>query len=62
VGLALSAAVSRMLAGWIYGVGAFEPAVFIGTSLLLVAAMLLACYLPARRATAVEPVTALRNQ
>ena len=62
LGLLLSAGVSRMLAGWIYGVRSFEPVVFLSTSLLLVVAMLLACYLPARRATAVQPVTALRDE
>jgi putative ABC transport system permease protein len=61
-GLALSAAVSRMLTGWVYGVRAFEPAIFISTSALLVMAMLAACYLPARRATAVPPAVALRDQ
>jgi hypothetical protein len=61
-GLALSAAVSRMLAGWVYGVRAFEPSIFMTTSALLVAAMLAACYLPARRATAVLPAVALRDQ
>jgi predicted permease len=61
-GLALSVGVSRMLAGWIYGVRTFEPAIFAITSALLVIAMLVACYLPARRATAVPPVIALRDQ
>jgi putative ABC transport system permease protein len=61
-GLLLSAGVSRMLAGWTYGVRTFEPAVFITASLLLVTAMLAACYLPARRATAIRPATALRNE
>jgi len=61
LGLAMSAGVSALLAGWIYGVRPFEPSVFIATSLLLVVAMLVACHLPARRATAVEPATALRN-
>jgi hypothetical protein len=61
-GLALSAAVSRMLSGWVYGVRPFEPAIFIATSTLLVTAMLAACYLPARRATAVPPAVALRDQ
>jgi ABC-type lipoprotein release transport system permease subunit len=36
--------------------------VFLATSALLAAAMLVACYLPARRATAIQPVTALRDQ
>jgi putative ABC transport system permease protein len=61
VGLLLSAGLSRVLAGWTYGVRTFEPGVFVTTSLLLVLAMLAACYLPARRATAVPPATALRN-
>jgi putative ABC transport system permease protein len=61
-GLLLSAGLSRVLAGWIYGIRTFEPGVFVTTSLLLVLAMLAACYLPARRATAVEPATALRNE
>lgn len=62
VGLLLSVGVSRMLAGWVYGVRTFEPGVFLTASLLLVMAMLAACYLPARRATAVQPATALRNE
>lgn len=59
IGLLLSAAVSKLLAGWIYGVRTLEPIVFVTTALLLAAAMLLACYVPARRATAVPPMTAL---
>ncbi len=62
VGLLLSAGLSRVLAGWVYGVAAFEPAVFGTTSLLLAVSMLLACYLPARRATVVAPVAALRQE
>jgi predicted permease len=58
IGLLLSAAVSKLLAGWIYGVGTLEPAVFGTTALLLGGAMLLACYIPARRATAAPPLTA----
>ncbi len=61
-GLVLSAGVSRMVAGWVYGVRAFEPAVFGVTALLLTAAMLVACYVPARRATAVPPAVTLRNE
>ena len=61
-GLLLSAGVSRMLAGWVYGVRTFEPAVFAATSALLVLATLAACYLPARHATAIQPVTALRDE
>jgi putative ABC transport system permease protein len=61
IGLPLSAGVSRILAGLVYGVRAFEPAVFAGAALLLTAAMLVACYVPAQRATGVPPVVALRN-
>jgi len=61
-GFLLSAAVSRMLSGWVYGVRAFEPAVFVATGLLLTVAMSLACYLPARRATRVPPAVAFRNE
>ena len=61
VGLVLSAAVLRILSGWVYGVGAFGPAVLVVTSVLLTASMLLACYVPARRALAVAPITALRH-
>jgi len=50
-----------MLSAWVYGVRAFEPVVFVTTALLLTAVMLLACYVPARRATAVQPMSALRD-
>ncbi len=61
IGLLLSAGISRMLAGWVYGVAAFEPLVFGATSLILTVVMLVACYVPARRATTVTPMNALRN-
>lgn len=61
LGLVLSAGVSQMLSAWVYGVRAFEPVVFVTTALLLTAVMLLACYVPARRATAVQPMSALRD-
>ncbi len=60
VGLGCSLALARLLSGLLFGVSAFDPWTFSGITLVLVAAGLVACLLPARRATAVEPAAALR--
>ena len=62
VGLLLSALVARALAGMLYEVSAADPATFIVAPALLGLATLLACELPARRATRVAPMTALRHE
>jgi putative ABC transport system permease protein len=53
---------SQILAAQLYEVGRFDPAVFAGVAVTLVAAGFLACWLPARRATKVDPIIALRAE
>ena len=62
VGLAASLAVTRTLQSLLFETSAFDPWTFLAVSGLLAAVALLACFLPARRATRIEPVTALRAE
>lgn len=61
IGIAGSLFISQLLAGLLYGVSTTDAATFLSIPLLLAAVALMACYLPARRATRVDPMVALRN-
>jgi ABC-type antimicrobial peptide transport system permease subunit len=60
-GLVVSASTASMMASLLYGVRPHDPAVFLIVPLLLLAVAALASYLPARRATKVNPMIALRE-
>jgi putative ABC transport system permease protein len=62
IGLALAAGLARLLSGLIFGVSATDLTSFAGVTLLLVVSAGLACWIPARRASRVDPMIALRNE
>ncbi len=62
VGAVAASLVVRFLRSQLFEVSAFDPATFLWTSLVLIAVALLACFLPAVRATRVDPIVALRYE
>lgn len=62
IGLGASLGLARLLAGQLYGVSPADPITFAGIAALLAVTALVASYLPARRATRVDPITALRAE
>ncbi len=62
LGLAGALLLSRVMAGYVYGITSTDPLTFAATSFLLAAVALLASYIPARRAAKVDPTVALRYE
>ena len=62
IGLALALLVTRALSQMLFGIGAFDPLTFVAVPTLLAGVALLAAYIPARRASRIDPVSALRTE
>jgi ABC-type antimicrobial peptide transport system permease subunit len=62
LGLVGAWGVSRVLSSLLYGVSATDPVTFVGTALLLACVSFLATWIPARRASRVDPMQALRSE
>ena len=60
IGLPLALIATRLMSKLLFGVGPWDPAAFLGSSILLAAVLALAGFIPARRATAIDPSAALR--
>jgi putative ABC transport system permease protein len=61
-GLAGALAIARLVGGFLFDVRASDPPTFAAVAMVLLAAASAACYLPARRATRVDPLVALRYE
>jgi predicted permease len=61
-GVAIALAVTRLISSLLYGISPMDPVAFLASSALLLGVAAAACYIPARRATKVDPMTALRHE
>jgi len=61
-GLAAAAALTRLMTGLLYEVNALDPVTYIGVALVLSFVAASACFIPARRATLIDPLAALRAE
>jgi ABC-type antimicrobial peptide transport system permease subunit len=61
MGLVLGLGLSQVVSGFLYGISAMDPVTFIGVPAVLLGAAALAAFLPARRASRVNPVQALKS-
>jgi ABC-type antimicrobial peptide transport system permease subunit len=62
VGVSVGLAMSRLIASMLYGLKSYDPLTFTGASLLLIVVALSASWLPARRASSIDPLKALRHE
>jgi predicted permease len=62
IGLVLSLGLAQAIRGFLYGVGAMDPVTFLGVPALLAAVALVAAFVPARRASRVNPIQALKSE
>jgi ABC-type antimicrobial peptide transport system permease subunit len=62
IGVAAALGLARVVASLLHGVGPTDPATFIAVSVTLAAVAVAACYMPARRATRVDPLVAMRAE